>query len=160
MKPTFRWSQLLKPEREEVTAELQQRFDKGKAVHEEIQSRFPFCRRELSGVYEDATLPFNIAYHVDLFDSIGKVVYEIKPFIWWSQNHDYSLNQTSGYYWFTEARYGYFILYWLDSLRNIRFLSMVPFTPISWSQLKLVALEGYRKLSPPAVETESRGEAI
>lgn len=151
MKRTFRWSQLLKPEREEVTAELQQRFDKGKAIHEEIQSNFPFCRRELSGVHEEEALPFNIAFHADLVNRDEQVVYEIKPAKWWAQNHYYCLNQASGYFKFTEAKYGYFILYTLDNNGNLLYpLNFVPFTPISWAQLKILALDGYRKLAAEA----------
>ena len=158
-KPNLRWYQLLKPvvSSEPPSAEMEGRFEVGKKAHAIIQRRFSRkLKAEHSESYTEPSLPCNINYHVDMFDKESRIVFEIKPLDWWVKNHDACLKQASGYMQFTDARYGYFILYGLEDPRNkdkvvIKSLDVVPIQKIPWEQLRAEVLANYAVLKQRGV---------
>jgi len=61
--------------------------------------------------FRDEELPFDIAFHCDMFDPKNRIAWEIKPVNWFVRNIDYCIAQASGYKHFLDARAVQFYLY-------------------------------------------------
>src|SRR5438093_1483533 len=123
LKPTFRWHELIRslspPPPDPVTFARILKW--GADAHKEMQDMLTETYGasgtphgliiEKSGVYEEEEMPFKIRWHIDLYDTKTETMYEMKPLVWFVQHLDYCIAQASGYWQFSGAKRGYFVIY-------------------------------------------------
>ena len=119
-------------------------MDRGKRIHERIEGMFPSFRVEYSGVFDDPSLPFLIAYHPDLWCVEAGIVIDVKPFVWGFMREEVHVDQISGYAYFLKAGKAFFLYYFWDVFpEGNPVLCLREVEVRSWRVLRVKALEGY-----------------
>ena len=129
--------------------DMQKLFDRGKKAHYQIEARLRNIRDEEPKTFTDLSLPFDIVFHPDLYDTKNQIVYDIKPAVWLANNLSYCIAQLSGYKHFLGARACGFAQYEFDRDGNVQgpWFTFVPREILMpWEQLRAIALTSDEQL--------------